>query len=114
LFLTITTPYTVSANAAVTFTGTREVETTPGGATQQVPITPVTKAFTLPAKTATQSTFTVPITLSGQELRRMLGSSLTATFTGNTNAGSTIVTPASEISMTGRMQIHLYAREIKP
>jgi len=113
MFLTIATPFTVSANATLTFTGTREVANSSGSSTQ-VPITPVVKSFTLPAKTATQSTFTIPIALTGQELRRMLGSSLVATFTGTTNAGTTIVTPASEISMTGRMQIHLYAMEIKP
>jgi hypothetical protein len=113
LFLTITTPYTVSASATMTFTGTRDVQTS-NGSTSQVAIVPVVKAITLPAKTATQSTFTVPISVTGQELRRMLGTDLTATFTGTTNAGTTIVTPASEIQITGRMQIHIYAREIKP
>jgi hypothetical protein len=111
LFLTITTPFTVSANATLTFTGTRATQDGDGPIVL-VPITPVVKNITLPAKTATQSTFTIPISLTGQELRRMLGSELVATFTGTTNAGSTIVTPASEITITGRMQIHFYVKEI--
>ena len=111
LFLTVTTPFTVSANATMTFTGTRATQDGDGPIVL-VPITPVVKNITLPAKTATQSTFTIPIALTGQELRRMLGSELVATFTGTTNAGSTIVTPASEITITSRMQIHLYVREI--
>lgn len=112
LFLTITTPYTISANATITFTGTREVEGGSSGTTL-VPIVPVVKTLVLPAATATQNTFTVPVNLTGQELRRMIGSSLVATFTGNTVAGTTVVTPASEISITGRMQIRLYTQELK-
>jgi hypothetical protein len=110
LYLTITTPFTVSANATMTFTGTKvtEFEDAPP---VQTPVN-ISKSFTLPAKTATQSTFTIPIQLTGQELRLMLGTDLTATLTGTTNAGSTIVTPASEIQFTGRMQIRVYAREI--
>jgi hypothetical protein len=113
LFLTITTPYSVSANATMTFTGTKNID---GGfleADTQVPVN-IAKAITLPAKTATESTFTIPIQLTGKELRLLLGTDLTATFTGTTNPGSTIVTPASEIQITGRMQIKVYAQEIQP
>jgi hypothetical protein len=112
MFLSVTTPYTVSANTVLTFSGTREVDTGSGTSTT-VAITPVIKNFTMPARTPGQSTFVVSIPLTGQELRRMLGSTLTATFTGATNPGTTVVTPASEILITGRMQIHVYARELK-
>lgn len=108
MFLTFTTPYTIAANATVTFTGTRETESG-----FNVPITPVVKTLTIPAKTATQSTFTVPVLLTGKELRRLLGSTLTLTFTGSTVAGTTTVTPTSEITITGRMRIHLYVRELE-
>jgi hypothetical protein len=103
LLLTVVNPFTVGGTFNITFTGTKPSE----GGTSSVPITPVSKSFAIPAGTATTPSTT------GVELRQIIGSNLTAAFTGSVPASTTpsIVTPASEIAVTGRMQLHLYVRK---
>lgn len=103
LYLTVNNPFAVGAAATITFTGTKQSQSGP------VAITPVVKTVTIPAA-ATSST--VSVSLTGVELRQLLGSNLVVTFSGTTAAGSLTVTPTAKITMTSRMQITLYAREI--
>src|SRR4051812_31725660 len=101
LMLTVTTPFTVGANATLTLAGL-----TASGST----ITPIVKPIVIPAATAGSSTFTISVDLTGQQLRQMVGGTVTGTLSGATIAGSTAVTPASVVTIASRMQIHLYAR----
>lgn len=109
MFLTIRNPLTVGATVTLTFTGTKEVETDAGTVIQ--PITPVVKTFALPTGAASGAATTVQVDFSGQELRRILGSQLTAAMTGTTTAGSTVVLPTSSITIFSRLQVRLYTRE---
>jgi hypothetical protein len=106
----VVNPFTVGGTFNITFTGTKPSE----DGSSSVPIVPVSKSFAIPAGTATTpSTTTINIPMTGVELRQLIGSNLTAAFTGSVPASTTpsTVTPTSAIAVTGRMQLRLYVRK---
>jgi hypothetical protein len=109
MFLKVTNPLTIGANATVTF---RSVAGTP--APDQ--ITPITKPVVIPAASnaTTPSVTTIPVSLTGQELRRLFGRDVDAVFSGSTGAGSTAVTPTQKISISSRVQVNFSLKEQTP
>jgi hypothetical protein len=107
MYLTMTNPLTVGADATITFRS-------PAGSPS--PIAPITKIVAVPAATnaTTPAVSTVAINLTGQELRRMFGRNIEAVFGGTTKAGTTAVTPAQKISVTSRIQVNFTIREQQP
>jgi hypothetical protein len=106
MFLTLTNPFTVGANATITFRS-------PTGTTPA--ITPITKNLTIAAATnaTTASTSKVTINLTGKELRSIFGREIEAVFGGSTAAGSITVTPTQKISGSSRIQVNFTIREQK-
>jgi hypothetical protein len=106
MFLTITNPLTIGANATITFKS-------PAGVTPA--ITPITKNITVPPATnaSTPITSTISVNLTGQELRRMFGHKLDAVFGGTTAAGSVAVTPTLKITSTSRIQVNFNVKEVQ-
>lgn len=106
IYLKATNPLTVGANTSVTF---RSVTGTP--LSQQ--ITPITKSVAIPAaaNATTPSVTTIPVALTGQELRRLFGRDVEVVFSGVTGTASTAVTPAQKISMSSRVQVNFNIRE---
>lgn len=105
IFLTFTNPFTVGANATVSFRS-------PVGTPVSQAITPITKNVVIPAATGgTPTVSIVTINLTGQELRRMFGRNLEVVYGGTTNAGSVTVTPAQRIGVTSRIQVNFTVRE---
>lgn len=109
MILTVTNPLSIGANAVLTFSGFKTDDATG----TQTPIVPVTKNLALPVGGGAATTSTVTVSFTGQELRRMLGASIVATFSGNTIAGTTPVTPTSKITTTARMRMRLFVKEIE-
>lgn len=109
MFLKVTNPLTIGANTTVTF---RSVTGTP--ASQQ--ITPITKPVVIPAaaNASTPSVTTIPVSLTGQELRRLFGREVEAVFSGSTAAGSTAVTPTQKITVSSRVQVNFSLKEQTP
>lgn len=109
MYLTLTNPLTLGADATITF---RSPAGTPAGEA----IAPITKTVSVPAaaNATTPSVSTVAINLTGQELRRMFGREIEAVFGGTTKAGSTAVTPTQEISVTSRIEVNFTIREQQP
>lgn len=106
MYLTLTNPLTIGADATITFRS-------PTGTPVAEAIVPITKTLTVPAaaNATTASVSTVAINLTGQELRRMFGRKIEAVFGGNTKAGAATVTPAQKISVTSRIQVNFTIRE---
>ena len=73
----------------------------------------ITKNVVLPTGGGASATSTVAVNFTGTELRELLGSDVTATFAGNTIAGSTFVNPNSKITTTARMRLRVFVKEIK-
>ena len=76
-------------------------------------ITPITKPVVIPAASnaTTPSVTTIPISLTGQELRRLFGRDLEVVFSGSTGAGSTAVTPTQKIRISSRVQVNFNIKE---
>ena len=112
MFLLISNPLSIGANVTLTFTGTKLPD---DGGPNPVPvaIVPVTKTAVIPAGGPTAATTTVRVDFTGQELRRILGAALTVSLSGTTGAGSTVVTPASSITIFSRIQLRAYMREFE-
>jgi hypothetical protein len=109
MFLTITNPFTVAANATITFrsrTGTPAAQS----------ITPITKAISIAAATngTTPKVSTVSIALTGKELRSMFGKDLEVLFGGATVPGPLTVTPSLKMSISSRIQVNFTIREQTP
>jgi hypothetical protein len=106
MFLRVTNPFTVGANATITFRS-------PTGTPVSQQITPITKTVVIPAAAngTTPNISTITVNLTGQELRRMFGRDLEAVFGGNTAAGTITVTPSQQIAVTSRIQVNFTVRE---
>jgi hypothetical protein len=105
MYLTVTNPFTVGANATITLRS-------PAGGTLP-PITPITKPVII-AAAASAGTPTISnavIDLTGNELRSILGREIEAVFGGATDAGSTSVTPTQSITATSRIQVNFNLKE---
>jgi hypothetical protein len=105
MYLIVTNPVGLGAATTLTFSGTSK---NPNGGSG-LPFS-FGKLVTIPSS-ATPTT--VAMNFTGTELRQMLGSKVTATFTGNTAAGSATVTPTSTISMKSRIAIRFFMQEAK-
>jgi hypothetical protein len=106
MFLTLTNPFTVGANATLTFRA-------PSG---EPAFTQITKNVTITAATnaTTPSTSKVSINLTGRELRSIFGRKVEMVFGGSTAAGSITVTPAQKITGSSRIQVNFSIREQVP
>jgi hypothetical protein len=104
MYLTVTNPFTVGANATITFRS-------PAGALS--PMTPFTRnvAIAAAASASTPTISNVVIDLTGNELRSIFGREIEAVFGGTTVAGSTSVTPTQSITATSRIQVNFNVRE---
>ena len=98
MFLTITNPFTVGGAMTVTFSSA------PGGP----PFTAIIKnvALTAAANGTTPNVATVPVDLSGKELRNILGHKLLIGFGGSTAAGSLTAAPAQKVIISSRLQLN--------
>jgi hypothetical protein len=106
MFLTVTNPFTVGAVASMTIQS-------PAGTPAGQQIVPITKPVTIAAASSgsTPSVATVPVNLTGQELRRIFGREVEVIFGGTTGAGSLTTSPSQKITMTSRIQVNFNVRE---
>jgi hypothetical protein len=106
MFLTVTNPFTVGANATITFQSPATVPVSQR-------ITPITKTISIAAAAngTTPNVQKLSIALTGQELRRMFGRDLEAVFGGTTQAGNIAVTPTLKIAVSSRIQVNFTVKE---
>ncbi|HET9426698.1 MAG TPA: hypothetical protein VFO55_15145 [Gemmatimonadaceae bacterium] len=109
MFLTVTNPLTIGASTTITFRS-------PTGTPAADQIVPVTKNVVIPAaaNATTPNVSTIPVSLTGQELRRIFGRDVEVVFGGTTQAGSTTVTPTQRISVSSRIQVNFTVKEQTP
>jgi hypothetical protein len=106
MFFLVTNPLTLGANGTLTINGTKMIED--GDTSVPLTIAPIIKPFVIaPGNGMVQIDFT------GKELWSIVGSNVTFSITGSTTAGSTVVTPASAITIFTRLQIRAFIREQK-
>lgn len=106
MYLTLTNPFTVGGAMNVNFSS---LPGTPAGQA----ITPISKNVTLTAAAngTTTNVSTVTFSLSGKELRSILGHKLVIAFGGTTGAGSLTVAPTQKVIAASRLQLTLSIKE---
>jgi hypothetical protein len=108
MFLQISNPLAIGADGVLTITA---VKTDSTGTQHTMPT--ISKPFSMAASSAGSVPAVFQIDFSGRELAHMLGSDVTFTISGNTGAGTTLVTPTTAITILTRLQLRAFVRELK-